>query len=135
MTEREFYTAVLNKEITEEVKVFAACKLNNLNEYKKKKDIENEPIVNAIKTALFNDEHLASDIAKFVNEHYMTVTTSKVSAILLKLAEEGIVTITTIRIPKVGKRNYYEMVASNDDKENEEYINQYNSHEITTMID
>ena len=79
MTNREFYTAVANQNITEEVVAHAVASLEKLdatNEKRKNKPsktaIENAPVIEAITGVLTNDPQTAADIAVAVG-----ITTQK----------------------------------------------------------
>lgn len=115
MTNREMLVAVVNGEITEEVMAQAQIEIDKLdakNEKRRttassKKAEENAPIVAKIRSALSNvtEPMLASDIANLCE-----VSTSKVSALLRPMVENGTVDKIEVRVPKVGKRFAYSLI-------------------------
>ena len=87
MTYRDFYTAVINGEVTDEMKVFATeaiAKLDARNASRKdkpsKRAIENEPIKAKIAGVLGEEPKTASEIGVLVG-----VSTQKASALLRQM--------------------------------------------------
>lgn len=116
MTHREFYLAIVNEEITDEIKEAAQTYLKQLdeknekrrNDVSSKKAKENAPIIEKIKATLANASEpvLASAIAAECN-----VSTSKASALLAKMVEAGEVDKIEKKVKGVGKRFAYSFVA------------------------
>lgn len=110
MTYREFYTAVVNGEMNEEMVTFATeaiAKLDARNEKRastpSKTAIANEPIKASIVEFLGNGEtHIAKEIGEAIG-----VSTSKASALCGQLVKVGTLTATEVKLPKVGKRVAY----------------------------
>ena len=70
MTQREFFTAIVNSDLNDELKAFATesiAKLDARNAKRastpSKKSLENEPIKASIREFLASGSHLASEIA------------------------------------------------------------------------
>lgn len=110
MTYREFYTAIVNGEITEEVVAKATeeiAKLDTRNANRasrpSKVALANEPIKASILEFLANGEtHIAKEIGEAVG-----ITTAKASSLCGQLAKDGKVVASEVKLPKVGKRVAY----------------------------
>ena len=110
MTYREFYTAIVNGEITEEVVAKATeeiAKLDTRNANRasrpSKVALANEPIKASILEFLANGEtHIAKEIGEAVG-----ITTAKASSLCGQLAKEEKVVASEVKLPKVGKRVAY----------------------------
>ena len=110
MTYREFYTAIVNGEITAEVVAKATeeiAKLDTRNANRasrpSKVALANEPIKASILEFLANGEtHIAKEIGEAVG-----ITTFKASALCGQLAKDGKVVASEVKLPKVGKRVAY----------------------------
>lgn len=120
MTQREFFEAVANNTAnSEEVREMAtACieKLNarNLNRKPTAKQKENEALKVAILEYLVDDgrSHTASEIAS-----EMEVSTSKASALLRQLAEDGKIDREEKKVPKEGKKKFYKSLSAVENME------------------
>lgn len=116
MTNREFYTAIINGTITEEVTAHAEAslaKLDATNEKRKanpaknnKKAEENAPIKAAILETLTAEAQSAPAIAAIVG-----VSHNKVSALARQLVAEGIAEQTDIKIPGKGTVKGYSLAS------------------------
>ena len=109
MTKREFYVAITNGEMNEEVKAAAAeyiVKMDEANEKRKntlsKKQEENE----AIKTEILGHLDTEAKTATTIGE-LMGVSTQKASALLRQLVNDGKATATEVKIPKKGTQKGY----------------------------
>ena len=109
MTNREFYTAIVNGNITDEVVKHASEAIEKLDkalENRKnkpsKKATENAPVLEAITGVLGAEPMVASDIATAVG-----ITTQKASALLRQLVANGVAVATDISVPKQGKCKGY----------------------------
>lgn len=110
MTYREFYTAVANGTINDDVIAMAKASIVKLDERNAKRAgqpsktaVANEPIKASIVEFLANGEsHIAKEIAEALN-----LTTSKASALCGQLVKDGRLTATEVKVPKVGKRVAY----------------------------
>ena len=92
MTYRDFYNAVINGEVTDEMVVFATeaiAKLDARNASRKekpsKKSIENEPIKAKISEVLGDEPKTASEIGSLVG-----VSTQKASALLRQMEVKSV---------------------------------------------
>ena len=106
MTNREFFTAVMNGELNDEVKAHAEesiAKLDARNAKRKgeesKRAKENAPIKEAILKVLTSEPKTASEIATEVG-----ISTQKASALLRQI--EGL-SVTEVKVPKKGKCKGY----------------------------
>lgn len=109
MTKREFYVAIANGEMNDEVKATAAeyiAKMDEANEKRKntlsKKQEENE----AIKTEILGHLDTEAKTATTIGE-LMGVSTQKASALLRQLVNDGKATATEVKIPKKGTQKAY----------------------------
>ena len=110
MTQREFYTAISNGEMNDELKDFAKegiAKLDARNAKRastpSKTAVANEPIKASILEFLADREaHLAKEVGEALG-----ITTSKASALCGQLVKEEKVTASEVKVAKVGKRVAY----------------------------
>lgn len=109
MTNREFYTAVVNANISDEITAHASAaieKLDNALEARKnkpsKKMTENAPILEALTNALTTEPKVAADLAAEVG-----ITTQKASALLRQLVAVGVAAQSEVKIPKRGTVKAY----------------------------
>ena len=113
MTNREFFTAVFNNEITDEVIVFAKdalVKLDARNDKRRntltKEQIANEAIKSEMLSVLANGPLVASEIAA-----KMGISTQKVSALAKQLVDCGAVEATDVKLKGKGTVKQYIIVA------------------------
>ena len=113
MTQREFYTAITESEVSEELIAYATAQIEkldakNANRSSKpsKKSLENEPIKAAILNAMTDEYQPAAAIAAALD-----ISTSKASALLRQLHTDGKIEVEDIKIPKKGKCKGYKRVA------------------------
>ena len=110
MTNREFYTAIINNEnVAQNIKDFAQgeiAKLDARNDKRKntqtKAQKENEGIMTSILDHLANGSAVASEIATAVG-----ISTQKASALLRQIVADGKATVTDVKIPKRGVQKAY----------------------------
>ena len=103
MTNREFYTAVINANVNEDITTYAQAALDKMdaaNEKRRntpsKKAIENQPLVDQIVNEILTSEpKTASDVAAELG-----VSAQKASALLRGLGDA--VVVTDIKVPKKG---------------------------------
>ena len=107
MTNREFYTAVINGTITEEMVVKAKEEIEKLDvrnakrsERPSKTQIANEPIIKAIKDILTDEPMLASKIAELCD-----ISTQKASALVKKV--EGVQSVDVKVKGKGTQKGYF----------------------------
>jgi predicted HTH transcriptional regulator len=111
MTNREFFTAIIEGKLTDEVKEFAEAarkKLDDRNATRSSKpsktQLENAPI----KQALL--EFLAANDGKYTEGELgekLNITHNKAGALARQLVAEGKVVSAEVKLPKVGKRKVY----------------------------
>ena len=109
MTKREFYVAIANGEMNDEIKATAAeyiAKMDEANEKRKntlsKKQEENEAIKTEILEHLDTEPKTATTIGEL-----MGISTQKASALLRQLVNDGKATATEVKIPKKGTQKAY----------------------------
>ena len=109
MTNREFYTAIVNANINDEITAHASeaiAKLDAALEARKnkpsKKTTENAPVLEAITGVLTTEPQVASDIATAVG-----ISTQKASALLRQLVATGVAVQSEVKVPKKGAVKAY----------------------------
>ena len=111
MTNREFYNAIINGTMNEEIKAFAEqaiAKMDARNEKRSskpsKKSIENEPIkADIIKFITEKGEKcIASTIAEALE-----ISTQKASALCRQLVSDEKLIVEEVKVPKKGKQKAY----------------------------
>lgn len=110
MTKREFYTAIKNGEIDEQVKLFASeelKKMDAVNEKRRntlsKKAKENEPLLQQITDEILTEEpKTATDVAAVLN-----VSVQKASGLLRCLVEDGKAAKVDVKIKGKGTQKGY----------------------------
>ena len=113
MANREFFNAIINANVSDELTAHATAELEKLDARNKarsskpsKIQLENEPIkahlleILAVKPMTANEIHNTDP----------NLSSSKISTLCGQLAKEGKVSIQEIKVPKVGKRNQYSLV-------------------------
>ena len=108
MTQREFFTAIVNSDLNDELKTFATESIAKLDARNAKRSsspskvqIANEPIIKAIGELLTDEPMLASDIAESLG-----ISTSKASALVKKV--EG-VKVSEVKVKGKGIRKAYSL--------------------------
>lgn len=110
MTKREFYVAIKEANVSDEIKAFAEAaiiKLDETNEKRRnavsKKAEANIPLLEQIvNDILTNEPQTASDIAPALE-----VSVQKASYLLRTLTDEGKADVQDVKIPKKGKQKGY----------------------------
>ena len=112
MTNREFYNAIANGEINEEIIEKAKSEIVKLDERNakraskpSKKSIENEPIKASIREFLTDGSHLASEIARGLG-----LSVSKVSALCRQMVGDGLLTVEDVKVKGKGMQKSYTLV-------------------------
>lgn len=111
MTNREFYTAVSNGTINDEVKEFATeaiAKLDARNANRSAKPSKTQQENAPIKQALL--EYLSNNEGQFTEGQLgeaLGITHNKAGALARQLVAEGVATSVEVKLPKVGKRKAY----------------------------
>jgi len=113
MTQREFFTAIVNSDLNEELTTFASEAISKLDARNakraskpSKKSIENVPIRAHIVGFLEENEgsHLASEIAKAVD-----ISTQKASALCRQMVLEEVLTSTDVKVKGKGSQKSYSL--------------------------
>ncbi len=106
MTQREFFTAIVNSEVSEELKAFATESIAKLDARNAKRSStpsktqkENAPLIEKIATLLTSEPKLVSELAK-----EMKISTQKASALVKKV--EG-VCVTDVKVKGKGIQKGY----------------------------
>lgn len=106
MTQREFFNAIANSEVSEELKAFATSEIEKLDvrnakrsERPSKTQIANAPIVEAISRVLTDEPMLASKIAELCG-----ISVNKASALAKKV--EG-VKVVDVKVKGKGTQKGY----------------------------
>ena len=110
MTNREFYNAIVNGNVNDEVIAQAQAALDKMdaaNEKRRntpsKKAIENQPILETIVNEVLTSEpKTASDVAAEIE-----VSVQKASALLRALVADGKAVATDVKVPKKGTQKAY----------------------------
>lgn len=116
MTNREFFTAVINTEnVAEDIKAYAEAaiaKMDATNEARKNKPskaaIENAPLLEQIYNEVLTGEaQIASAVAEAIG-----VSVQKANSLLRTLVAEGKAEVTDVKVPKKGTvKGYTKAVA------------------------
>ena len=121
MTNREFFKAVINAEVNEELKAFAQAEIDKLdkkNEKRKntqtKTQKENEGIKNSIVALL---EEKGSMVASVIATE-LNISTQKASALCKQLVEEKELTVADVKVKNKGTLKQY-AIAPTDNGEGE----------------
>ena len=111
MTNREFYNAIVNDTMNDEIKAFAEEAIIKLGERNAKRNskpsktaIENEPI--KAKIVEFVTERNEFCIAGAIAEA-LEISTQKASALCRQLVADGKLVEKEVKVPKQGKRKAY----------------------------
>lgn len=116
MTNREFYTAITNGTINDEVKAFAneaIVKLDNRNANRSAKPSKTQQENAPIKQALL--DHLTTTKGTFTEGELgeaLGITHNKAGALARQLVAEGKATSAEVKIAKVGKRKVYSLAVA-----------------------
>lgn len=110
MTNREFYTAIVNGTINEEVIAHASEAITKLDERNakraskpSKKSLENEPIKESIANLLVDgNARLASEIASSLE-----LSVSKVSALCRQMVTDGVLHVEDVKVKGKGTQKSY----------------------------
>lgn len=109
MTNREFYEAIINANINDELTAFATegiAKMDKRNEKRSSKPskvaLANEPIKQAIANLITDKGMTASEVGASLE-----ISTQKASALLRQLVEDGVLVATEVKVPKKGKVKSY----------------------------
>ena len=118
MTNREFFVAVANGEMTEEIRQHASGQIEKMvaaDERRRNKPSKtaeaNAPLVEALVTEFLNDEaQLGADLADKLNEKFpdleKPVTPQKVASMLRSYVAGGVVGKEDVKVDKTTKVGY-----------------------------
>jgi predicted transcriptional regulator len=115
MTNREFFEAIKNGTMNEEVQTHATAEIEKMNAHNEKRAttpsktaIANEPIKLKIIEFLTekNEQILTSVIGEAVG-----ISTAKASALCKQLADDGKIAGEEVKVPKIGKRMVWKIKA------------------------
>ena len=111
MTQREFYTAVINASVNDELTTFATAAIEKLDatnarkaEKLAEKRAEEAPLYDALFAVLTSDPQTASDLASQVEG---IASVQKASSMLRKLVEAGKVSSTDLKIKGRKAKGYF----------------------------
>lgn len=118
MTNREFYNAIVNSNITDEVIAHASEAIEKLDKAlenrknktspkEKEKAAENAKFDETVIGILTNEPQIEADIASALG-----VTGPKARASLKRLVEAGVVTKSEVKVPKRGALKAYALAAT-----------------------
>ena len=120
MTQREFFKkaiAIFNEVENEEMKAYAESAIEKLDARNAKKSstpsktqVENESIKKEILEYLEGKSESVSSVIGLA----LGYSTSKISALMKQLADEGKVTVTDVKIPKKGKVKGYTLATETE---------------------
>ena len=109
MTKREFYNAIANGQMTDEIMEFATeqiARMDSANEKRKntlsKKQEENKAVKAEMLKHLDTEPMTATTVGEL-----MGISTQKASALLRQLVNDGKATATEVKIPKKGTQKGY----------------------------
>ncbi len=113
MTNREFYTAIVNANVSDELTSYAQAALDKMDAANEKRRntpsktaIENQPLVDEIvSNILTNEPKTASDIATVLG-----TSVQKASALLRGIVANGQAVVTDVKVPKKGTVKAYTLV-------------------------
>ena len=116
MTNREFYTAIVEGKLTAEVQEFASSaitKLDNRNANRSAKPSKTQQENAPIKQALY--EYIVTNGSAYTEGELgvaLNITHNKAGALARQLVAEGLVKAGEVKIPKVGKRKVYSLAVA-----------------------
>ena len=109
MTNREFFEAIINGTINDEIKAHAEEAIEKMDARNAKRAskpsktaIANAPLIEKIKEVLTNEPQTASVIGEKIGE-----TVYKASGLLREMAKHEEVLVTDVKVPKKGKQKGY----------------------------
>lgn len=113
MTNREFFNAIINANVNDELTQHAIAELAKLDKRKaqrsskpNKTQLENEPIKAHLLEILAVKPMTASEI----HEVDAGLSTQKISSLCRQLVDAGKLTVEEVKVPKKGKQKQYSLV-------------------------
>lgn len=114
MTNREFFNAIINSNVNDELTAYATAELEKLDKRNaqrsskpSKTQLENEPIKARLLEILAVKPMTASEI----HEVDAGLSTQKISSLCRQLVEAGKLAVEDVKIPKKGKQKQYHIVS------------------------
>lgn len=114
MTNREFFNAIINANVSDELTKHATAELAKLDKRNaqrsskpSKTQLENEPIKARLLEILAVKPMTASEI----HEVDASLSTQKISPLCRQLVEAGKLAVEEVKIPKKGKRKQYSLIS------------------------
>ena len=115
MTNREFFTAIINANINADITAHAnaeVAKLDKKNAKRKSEGgikAENKPIADAILQALEGGTMISADLAKFVGQ-----STQKINGVAGEMVKIGLLTKSKVKVKNKGEVVAYTLVVADD---------------------
>ena len=116
MTSREFFNAVIEGNITDEIKDFAKSQIEKLDSKNARRKApngeikeENKPIADAILSALANGSMTSPDLAKTIGQ-----TTQKTSGVAGEMVKLGMLVKTKVKVKNKGELTAYSIVVAGE---------------------
>lgn len=113
MTNREFFNAIINANVSDELTAHATAELAKLDKRNaqhsskpSKTQLENEPIKAHLLEILAVKPMTASEI----HEVDAGLSTQKISSLCRQLVDAGKLTVEEVKVPKKGKQKQYSLV-------------------------
>ena len=113
MTNREFFNAIINANVSDELTAHATAELEKLNKRNaqrsskpSKTQLENEPIKAHLLEILAVKPMTASEI----HEVDAGLSTQKISSLCRQLVDAGKLMVEEVKVPKKGKQKQYTIV-------------------------
>lgn len=113
MTNREFFNAIINANVSDELTAHATAELAKLDKRNaqrsskpSKTQLENEPIKAHLLEILAVKPMTASEI----HEVDADLSTQKISSLCRQLVDAGKLTVEEVKVPKKGKQKQYTIV-------------------------
>lgn len=113
MTNREFFNAIINANVSDELTAHATAELGKLDKRNaqrsskpSKNQLENEPIKAHLLEILAVKPMTASEI----HEVDASLSTQKISSLCRQLVDAGKLTVEEVKVPKKGKQKQYSLV-------------------------
>lgn len=114
MTNREFFNAIINANVSDELTAHATAELAKLDKRNaqrssklSKTQLENEPIKAHLLEILAVKPMTASEI----HEVDASLSTQKISSLCRQLVDAGKLTVEEVKVPKKGKQKQYSLVS------------------------
>ena len=120
MTNREFFTAIINANINADITAHATAEVAKLDKKNAKRKAdggikeENKPIADAILVALANGSMVSSDLAKTIGQ-----STQKTNGVAGEMVKIGLLTKSKVKVKNKGEVTAYTLANPTDDATDE----------------